>query len=140
MIRNDSRHKEPYFSCISCDNTRQIARLTPAVPVLLSLHTRRNSLYARSSLQPRKKLRQPHEILDTETAATTTDKENRIGRHDVGPACRKAHQLASFVVEIDPLLSPRMPILDQPVLLPEARMERVRYVENPRRIPPMTCS
>ena len=58
--------------------------------------------------------------------AAGADHDRRISGLDVGPLCRHARELASVVVEVDAVLAPRLPAIDQTKRAPMQRMEGMR--------------
>jgi len=78
-----------------------------------------------SSRHPSNKLRQLNEIDDAEVRAPGGHDDGRILRGGAGPACGQTARFAPFVHIDDPVLRPEVAVVDQVVLAPEQRMERV---------------
>ena len=70
---------------------------------------------------------QLHQILGAERRPARSDHHERIGRHQIGPRRRHAHQLSGRIEEIDQIRLPRLQPLDELKRLPGQRVEPVRH-------------
>jgi hypothetical protein len=83
---------------------------------------------------------QPTQIAIPEMGAAPADDEGGIVRLDVRPRRRHASELARVVVEVDAMLAPRLPAIDQPKRTSMQRMKRMCDSEGLRRITRMRCN
>lgn len=73
--------------------------------------------------ESRQQIGEPTEIVVAEMGAARPDHDRGIIWLDVGPAHRQAGELARVLVEVDAILTPRLPALDQSKRTPTQRME-----------------
>ena len=73
--------------------------------------------------QSRQEVGESTEILVAEMGATRPNCDRRIVWLDVGPVHRQAGKPARVVVEVDAILAPRLPAIDQSKCPPRQRME-----------------
>ena len=72
-------------------------------------------------------VRQRQQALGGERAAAVGDHRERIRRRDVGPPCQEREQLPVLIPEVDPVLAPVLPVLDELEVPAGQRVERVRH-------------
>ena len=63
--------------------------------------------------QSRQEIGEPTEIVIAEMGAARPNRHRRVVWLDVGPAHRQTGQLARAVVEVNAILAPRLPAIDQ---------------------------
>ena len=67
------------------------------------------------------------QVPGTKRRPARRDHHERIGRHQIGPRRRHAHQLSGGIKEIDQIRLPRLQPLDELKRLPGQRVEPVRH-------------
>ena len=77
--------------------------------------------------------RQLQKILRPEHCSARRHSNERIGRDDIGPTGRYCGELLFFVVEVDPVLTPRALVSDQLELAIVPRVEGMSDAEGSRR-------
>ena len=75
-----------------------------------------------------------------ERAAAGRDHHERVRRRHVGPPCRQREQLPVRVVQVDPVLTPVLPVRDELEVPAGQRVERVRHPDAPVPIARTGCS
>ena len=68
----------------------------------------------------------------TEISSARTDHHRRIVRRDIRPLARKPGELSRVVVEVDAVLAPRLPAIDQLKRPATQRMKGMGYPEGLR--------
>jgi hypothetical protein len=76
--------------------------------------------------QARQEIDQATQIVIAKMGAARADNDRGIVGRNVGPLHRQARELACVVVEVDPVLAPRLPAIDQTKRSPMQWMERMR--------------
>ena len=66
--------------------------------------------------------------------------DGRILRGNVGPLLRQTRELARVVVEVDAVLTPFLPAIDQTKRTPLQGMEGMRDPDGYGRLPGVSCS
>jgi hypothetical protein len=105
---------------------------------------RRNSLdsvaVARLGTQPVHQIRQSQQAADRERAPAIRDHHERIGRRDVGPPRRQREQLTILVMQMNPVLTPVLPVRDELEVPPRQRLEPVRHTHTSIPVIGIGCS
>ena len=86
----------------------------------------------RAPAQPGDQIGQLQQVRRAERRPTSGNPHKRVLGDRVGPGRRQAGQLAGLVEEVDPVVTPVLPTLDELELLPEPRMETVRHSHQAR--------
>jgi hypothetical protein len=103
-----------------CPNTCGVICLTLTV-----------SVAARASgAQPRQQIGEPAEIVVAEIGPARADHHGRIVGNDIGPLARKPGEVPRVVVEVDAVLAPRLPAIDQLKGPATQRMKGMGYSEG----------
>lgn len=110
-------------------------RIVLTIPAQFALHAA-----SRLLLQALKQLRQVAEIREAEVGPSGGHLYERIPALHIRPTRRKLLQAAVPVVEVDPLLSPRLAVGLQPERPPVPRVERVGNAEYYILMLPISCS
>ena len=64
-------------------------------------------------MESRQKIGKPTQVFVAEMGPARADDDRRIRWLDIGPAPRHVGELARVVGEVDPVLAPRLPAIDQ---------------------------
>ena len=78
----------------------------------------------------RQQIRQRQQILKADSRATSAHDDERIGRSRVGPRGGQMLQATLVVVDIDPVFTPGLPIIQQGKGPTEERVERMRHADG----------
>ena len=95
---------------------------------------------SRLFLQALEELHQVAQIREAEVGPPCGHLYERIPALHVRPTRRKLLQTAVSVVEVDPLLSPRLAVALQPERPPAPRVERMGNLEDYVLLLPISCS
>ena len=90
--------------------------------------------------ESRQEIGKPTQIVVAEIGAARADHDGGIVGLNVGPLHRQAGELARVVVEVDAVLAPRLPAIDQTKCTPLQRMERMRDPKGLCRIARRRCN
>src|SRR3972149_5312981 len=85
-------------------------------------------------------LHQPNQIIDAKPRSAPSDDFEKLRTPNVRPARRYRPQAPAFIVEIHPVSSPVLAVLEDFELSPVPRMERVRDSTPPLRPDRVGCS
>jgi hypothetical protein len=64
------------------------------------------------AVQPRQQIDEPTEVVVAEMGSARADHHRQIIRKHIGPLERKPGELTRVVVEVDAVLTPRLPAID----------------------------
>ena len=93
-----------------------------------------------ASAEPVDQARGGQQAIGGERAPAGRDHHERVRRSRVGPCCWQREQLPALVVEVDPVLTPVLAVLDELEVPAGQRVERVRYPDAPVPIVRIRCS
>ena len=116
----------------------------------LTLRLRRHYLYTERHLppavptlsfrEPCHEGREPQQIVQAKARPPRSHDDERIGLHHVSPAGRNVHEASGHVGEVDPVLTPSSPTVQQLELLTEQGVERMDYPEGSCRRARIGCT
>ena len=90
--------------------------------------------------ESRQEIGKPTQIVVAEMGPARADYDRGILWLDVGPVPRQVRELARGVVEVDPVLAPRLPAIDQTKGTSMERMEGMRDPKDLCSIAPRRCN
>ena len=82
----------------------------------------------------------PAPTISGERAPVRRDHHERVHHGHVGPPSRQREQLPALIAQVDPVLTPVLPVNDELEVPPAQRVEQVRHTDTPVPIMRIGCS
>ena len=93
-----------------------------------------------SSSEPVDQVRYGQQAINGKRAPASRDHHKRVRRSHIGPPCWQREQLPVPIVQVDPVLTPVLPVSDELEVTPIQRMEPMRHTDTLIPIMQIGCS